>query len=226
MDYLLLILSVLIGALSVLWIKPSKTIIGLLLSFSGAYLLAVTLMHLLPEVYEHAEHPKHVGIFIIAGVLIQSVLESLSKGVGHGHVHINTDKKKVPWVLFISLCIHAFSEGLPIHSADDNLLMAILVHKLPIAIVLTSFLLETKYSKGIIFGFLVVFSLMSPLGCFIAEHVSWINKNSVIVNSLVVGVLLHVSTMILFESNENHKFDFKKFGAVLLGVLLTIFTMH
>ena len=62
MAYLLLILSVLIGVALVFIIKPSKTIISLLLAFSGAYLLSVTVLHLLPEVYEHTSNTKLVGI--------------------------------------------------------------------------------------------------------------------------------------------------------------------
>ena len=173
MTYLFLILSVLIGALLVLWLKPSKAFVSLLLAFSGAYLLSVTILHLLPEVYENTDNSKQVGILILVGILIQSVLESFSKGAEHGHIHIHSDKNKFPWLLFISLCLHAFSEGLPIHSSNGNLLMAVVVHKIPIAIVLTTFLLHAKYSKKIIFSFLGLFSLMSPLGYFIADKIPW-----------------------------------------------------
>ena len=51
MSYVLLIISVFIGALVVLLIRPSNKITRLLLSFSGAYLLSVTILHLLPEVF-------------------------------------------------------------------------------------------------------------------------------------------------------------------------------
>ena len=226
MTYLLLIFSVLIGGISVLWLKPSKSFVNLLLAFSGAYLLSVTILHLLPEVYEHTESTKQVGVLILVGILIQSVLESFSKGAEHGHIRMHSNKKKFPWFLFVSLSLHAFSEGLPIHSSNDNLLMAVVVHKIPIAIVLTSFLLHVKYSKVITFSFVFLFSLMSPLGYFIAENISWISKHYIIINALIIGVFLHISTVILFESSENHTFDFKKFLAVLLGILLTVFTVH
>lgn len=226
MAHLFLISSVLIGALLVLWLKPSKTFISLLLAFSGSYLLSVTVLHLLPEVYQYNENTKQIGILILVGILIQSVLESFSKGAEHGHVHLEDDKKKFPKLLFVSLCLHAFSEGLPIHSSNDNLLMAVVVHKIPIAIVLTSFLLHAKYSKKIVFSFLFLFSLMSPLGYFVAENVSWVSEQYKIINALIIGVFLHISTIILFESSENHKFDVKKFMAVILGILLTVFTLH
>lgn len=157
MSYFLLIFSVLLGVILVLLIKPNKNLTRLLLAFSGAYLLSVTVLHLLPEVYTVDANFTISGIFILAGIILQSILESFSKGAEHGHIHIHTDGKKFPLLLFVSLCIHAFSEGLPIHSADQNLLWAILVHKIPIAIVLTSFLLQAKYSKKIIVSFFTLF---------------------------------------------------------------------
>lgn len=225
MNYILLILSVLIGSLLVFIIKPSNKIVRLLLAFSGAYLLSVTILHLLPEVYTINSSDTLIGVFILAGIILQSILESFSKGAEHGHIHIHTDGKQFPTLLFVSLCIHAFSEGLPIHNADDNLLWAILVHKIPIAIVLTTFLIHTNYSKKIVFGFLFFFSLMSPLGVLIGDKVTFFVNYATEITALIIGVFLHISTIILFESSENHKFNFQKFMAILLGILLTIFTL-
>ncbi|OSY89547.1 ZIP family metal transporter [Tenacibaculum holothuriorum] len=229
MSYLLLIASVLIGAIIVLLLKPSNKIVRLLLAFSGAYLLSVTVLHLIPEVYEHAHgNTKRFGILILAGILIQSVLESFSKGAEHGHIHIHSDEKKFFWLLFFSLCLHAFSEGLPInhdHSEQDNLLWAIVIHKIPIAIVLTTFLQQAKYPKKTVALFLTVFALMTPLGKLLAEKVDLFIKYHTEITALIIGVFLHISTVILFESSENHKFNLQKFSAILLGILLTIFSL-
>ena len=225
MSYILLIIAVLTGSLLVLVLKPTNHLVRLLLAFSGAYLLSVTILHLVPEVYTHGENTKKLGILILVGIIIQSVLESFSKGAEHGHIHLHADNQKFPWLLFVSLCIHAFSEGLPIHHAGDNLLWAIIVHKIPIAIVLTTFLLQTDYSKKTIILFLSIFALMSPLGVLISDKVTFFNEFHTEITALIVGVFLHISTIILFESSENHKFNFKKFTAILLGILLTIFTL-
>ncbi|MCH3882343.1 MULTISPECIES: ZIP family metal transporter [Tenacibaculum] len=225
MSYFLLILSVILGAILVLFKKPNKNLVRLLLAFSGAYLLSVTILHLLPEVYKHTSNVKNVGILILVGILLQSVLESFSKGAEHGHIHLHTNDKKFPWLLFVSLCIHAFSEGLPIHHANDNLLWAIIVHKIPIAIVLTTFLLHAKYSKQKVILFLGLFSLMSPLGMFLSNYLPILETYNTEITAFIIGVFLHISTIILFESTENHKFNFQKFGAILLGILLTVFTL-
>ncbi|WP_158837205.1 ZIP family metal transporter [Polaribacter sp. L3A8] len=225
MSYILLIASVFIGSILVFIIKPTNKIVRLLLAFSGAYLLSVTILHLLPEVYTETTEYKKIGIFILVGIIIQSVLESFSKGAEHGHIHIHSDGKEFPTLLFVSLCLHAFSEGLPIHNTGDNLLWAIIVHKIPIAIVLTTFLIQTKYSKKITYIFLIVFALMSPLGLLLGDKIPFFTIYTKEITALIIGVFLHISTIILFEGSENHKFNLQKFTAILLGVLLTVFTL-
>lgn len=225
MSYLLLILVVLLGALIVFLLKPSNHFVRLLLAFSGAYLLSVTILHLLPDVYQHSESTKLIGVLILVGIIVQSVLESFSKGAEHGHIHLHSDTSKFPWLLFVSLSIHAFSEGLPIHHANDNLLWAIMVHKIPIAIVLTSFFIGANYPKKTTFLFLVLFALMSPLGILVADKVPVISEYHTQITAFIIGVFLHISTIILFESTENHTFNYKKFAAIILGVLLTVFTL-
>jgi len=225
MSYILLILSVLLGYIIVLISKPNNKIVRLLLAFSGAYLLSVTILHLLPEVYTNDSDPTVSGIFILLGITLQSVLESFSKGAEHGHIHSDTNTRKFPILLFLSLSLHAFSEGLPIHNANENLLWAIMIHKIPVAIVLTSFFIGSKYPKNKTLLFIVLFALMSPLGVLFADRISFFNHNSTEITALIIGIFLHISTVILFESTENHKFNFQKFTAIILGLLLTIFTL-
>ncbi|PIE97597.1 MAG: hypothetical protein CR961_01845 [Polaribacter sp.] len=121
-------------------------------------------------------------------------------------------------MLFVSLCIHAFSEGLPIHSAHENLLFAIVVHKIPIAIVLTTLFLHSNLHKINIILALLVFSLMSPLGYMLGNNVPFLTEHHTEITAFIIGVFLHISTIILFESTENHKFNFKKFIAILMDL--------
>ena len=167
MTYIILIFSVLFGTLLVIFLKLPKKIVRLLLAFSGSYLLSITILHLIPEVYTIENDAKKMGLFILIGVVLQSVLESFSKGAEHGHIHLRGHENKFPMLLFISLCIHAFSEGLPIEHSNDNLLWAIVVHKIPIAIVLTTYLIHANFAKKTIIFFLLFFTLMTPLGVFL-----------------------------------------------------------
>lgn len=216
MIYLILILAVLFGAAIVLLTKPSKVFTQLLLAFSGAYLLSTTILHLLPEVFENHNH--QAGLFILLGIIIQSVLEYFSKGLEHGHVHIHKDIKTVPWLLFLSLSFHAFFEGIPLANITNySLLWAIVIHKIPIAIVLTAFLTQTKLKKTVILMLILIFAIMSPLGCILCENVSFIKTHHTEITAIIVGVFLHISSIILFESSENHTFNFRKFIAIIIG---------
>ncbi len=219
MTYIALILSVLIGASVVLVVNLKDNIVKLFLSFSGAYLLAVTVLHLLPDVYNSGYN--NVGLFILFGILIQSVLEFFSKGAEHGHIHTHLIDQSFPWLLFVSLSVHAFSEGIPLGEAQDNtLLWAIVIHKIPISIVLATFLIKSNLSKFKALSFVGIFAFMSPLGYLVCENVAFFKTYQIPITAMIVGIFLHVSSIILFESSENHRFNFKKFIAIGVGILL------
>jgi len=222
MIYILPILGVLLSFLFVKLTKPQKNEnFKLLLAFSGAFLLALTIFEMLPEVYMHAD-PKLVGVFIMLGILFQIFLEFFSKGAEHGHVHISKDSLNFPWLLFISLCIHSLLEGLPIGS-NDTIIYGILIHKIPIAIILSIFLLSSNI-KSIHAGlFMVLFSIMTPLGTLLAHTINILSTYAVYLNALVIGVFLHISTVILFESSEGHKFNLRKLLVIVFGITIAYF---
>lgn len=221
-SYLLPILAVIIGVVIAILTKKQKSIYTkLLLSFSGAFLLALTLFDLLPEVYHHLD-AKQTGLFIMCGILLQIILEFFSKGAEHGHVHIHQDDTQFPWLLFISLSIHSFLEGFPIHQHND-MVYGVLIHKIPIAILITAFLLQSSFTKLQIISFLVVFAAMTPLGTFISNHSGFMASYVDVINAIVIGIFLHISTTILFETGEGHKFNLSKLVAICLGILIAYF---
>jgi len=230
MSYILPLLSVLLGYGIALFLKPTKkTNLKLLMAFSGSFLLSITVMHLLPEVYESAHHGDHdhsnaIGIFIMVGILFQIILEFFSKGAEHGHVHVHghDDGAKMPWALFISLCIHAFMEGFPVsHHAD--LALGIAIHHLPIAIILTSFFLNSHLNKTAIFLFMIAFAIMTPLGTLTTEYFTFLNHYYTEITAVVIGILFHISSTIIFESSENHKFNLAKLSMIAIGIVLAYF---
>ena len=160
------------------------------------------------------------------GILIQSVLEYFSKGAEHGHVHIHKEVKTVPWLLVISLSFHAFFEGVPLaHAENLTLVWAIFIHKIPIAIVLTAFLMQTKLKKTVVFSLLLIFAIMTPLGCVLTENIDFVGNYHTEITAVIVGVFLHISSIILFESSENHTFNFKKFVAIILGFTIAYLSL-
>jgi len=219
MTYIALILSVLIGVLIVFGLKPSNKTAQLLLSFSGAYLLSISILHLLPEVY--AVKNLNVGLFILIGLLLQLILDFFSKGAEHGHIHIQQNQA-FPWALFISLSIHAFMEGIPLanNHEHEHLLWAIVVHKIPIAIILGTFFVNSNFPKRIAVLFLLMFALMSPLGSLVGENVEFLITYKTEITAIIIGIFLHISTIILFETSKDHKFNFLKFLVILIGIVV------
>jgi zinc transporter ZupT len=221
MNYILPLLSVLIGYAIALIIKPKKKKnLKLLLAFSGSFLLSLTVMDLLPKVYE--SHNHSIGLFIMVGILFQIILEFFSKGAEHGHVHGHEKINSMPWLLFVSLCIHAFLEGFPVGHHHD-LAYGIAIHHLPIAIILTTFFLNAELNKTALFIFMVSFALMTPLGTFVSDSAPAITQYFTEITAIVIGILFHISSTIIFESSEGHKFNIAKISMIILGILLASF---
>ena len=113
---LLLISSVFLGAIITEFFSLKGKSLQLLLTFSGGYLLAVSLLHLIPEIFTNTD-PNNIGLFILAGFLVQIILEHFSKGIEHGHSQKNNG---ITFSVLISLCLHALLEGIPLGGCLHN----------------------------------------------------------------------------------------------------------
>jgi zinc transporter ZupT len=220
MVYIVLFLAVVIGYLIALVLKAKEMKqMSIYLAFSGAFLLSMTILELLPEVFEMPT--ERIGIFIMGGILLQICLEFFSKGAEHGHVHLDPHKRNFPWLLFLSLSVHALLEGFPI-SENNNILIGIIVHKIPVALILSFFFLKANYSKTVTITFMTLFALMTPIG-------NWLSGFDVLqiyhteITAIVIGIFLHVSTTILYESSKDHKFNLAKLMTIVLGIVLAYF---
>ncbi|MBC7862071.1 MAG: ZIP family metal transporter [Bacteroidia bacterium] len=229
-----LFIPVVLSGLLVFAIKITDTRLKLILSFSGAYILALSLLHLLPELYE-GENPEKIGIYILAGFFVQLLLEYFSSGIEHGHAHIHTHTKKIPFSILAGLFIHSMLEGMPISQKiqhvhegsilnfSDSLVVGIILHNIPISIAFMSMMLHMGMKKNSAIGLLILFALMAPLGCFISQIMNWsgvegFEKYLKIALALVIGIFLHISTTIMFESSEkNHKYQLSKILSIIVG---------
>jgi zinc and cadmium transporter len=217
MIYAVLILSVLAGALAVLKFKlgePRR--VKLITAFTGAYLMALTCLHLLPEVFHGADKSAlSLGAFILLGFFLQVVLDNFSGGVEHGHAHHTHGS--APIAVMVGLCLHAFLEAMPLgHAKDSQLLVAIGVHKFPVAIVLLSMLLHNGNSKTRAYVCLAIFCIMAPAGAAIGALPA-LEQYAPQLLAVVIGIFMHVSTTILFESGEEHHYNLQKGAAIALG---------
>ena len=224
---ILLFSSVIAGAIivEIFNIRKSKNI-ELLLTFSGGYLLAVSLLHLLPELFMH-NTSKHIGLYILCGFLIQILLEYFSKGIEHGHFH---KKNTIPFTVLISLCLHSLLEGIPLGGhlhdhAHNALLTGILLHKAPVSIVLLSLFLQSGMSKIKSYFLLMLFALTTPLGVYSGYLFTELPNYTNAIMAVVIGIFLHISTTILFESTDGNRFSFQKILTIIIGACIAILSL-
>ncbi|QNN40345.1 ZIP family metal transporter [Pedobacter roseus] len=224
-----------LGGTAIFLVKSDKSkLLKLILSFSGAYLFAITVLHLIPDAYSGPDKWQ-IGVFILIGFLLQIFLEQFSEGVEHGHIHKHHDGHIFPYGIMISLCLHAFLEGMPLAKEQHNeLIFGISLHHIPAAFALASILMQNHFKKGSIILYLILFAVMAPLGFYVSVGLSngtiggldaYFNK----IMGIVIGIFLHISTTILFESSADHKINTRKMIAVLLGIgvaLIGFFAGH
>ncbi|WP_242446441.1 ZIP family metal transporter [Nonlabens agnitus] len=208
-------LAVVIGSATAFIFKEvSRQRMKLLLAFSGAFLLSAVATEFLPEIYESGD--ATFGIYLIAGVFVQIILEFFSKGAEHGHLHVHHDVTKFPIALFVSLCLHAFLEGMPLQEAN-GMTYGVAIHKIPIAFIFTGFLIANKASVTKILLVISIFAIMSPLGSIIAQYADFADAYMLPIKALVAGIVLHVSTTLILESSDGHQFNLAKMIVMLAG---------
>ncbi len=231
---LLLFLPVLGCGLLVFRFKIPDTKLKLILAFSASYLLALSFLHLLPEVFSKGD--EHIGLFILIGFFIQLFLDFFSTGIEHGHIHIHKHHdKKFPVAILFGLYFHSFLEGLPVseivqhqheHSSvlgfKNSLVAGLVLHNIPISIAFVTMLKQMHISTKTSIIYLILFAIMAPLGACFSEllHAFGVSNIDYIVKislGIVIGIFLHISTTIMFESSNNHKYNFVKMASILLG---------
>jgi zinc transporter ZupT len=226
---LLIFFTALISGCTVLLLQFSSSALKLILSFSGAYLLALTVLHIIPEIYNSTPPSLYteLGIFILSGFLLQIFIEYFSEGIEHGHIHIHKhEEKHFPLTVMLALSVHSFLEGMPLagnwNETKKALATGIILHNIPIAIALTTMLLQSAQKKINSIAYLVIFALMTPLGAmagnFMERDLGLLTNYSNCIMAIVVGIFLHISTTILFESSEQHRFHLLKLIVILLGM--------
>lgn len=222
-DYVLLFVVAMAGGLLAFsWPKNNNGYYKLALVFAGSYLFSITIIHILPELFHDSEHGSWLGVFVLAGFFLQQILEYISKGIEHGHLHVHEKGHKhlesTAVMAMLALSLHALLEGSMLSNGSANhdsntLMLGVLIHKAPEAFALISVLVcELSRKKSLLY--LLAFALASPLGLGLSRYL----MNSEMLSTgfftflfaLVCGNFLHISTTIVYESSSDHKFNFRK----------------
>jgi len=232
-----------------IYLLPKKANQGnfkLLLVFAGAYLFAITVIHILPELYiQHADF-RFIGLFVLIGFFLQQLLEYFTSGIEHGHIHTHDhhdhghhhkhdhSKKTSALVLLLALCVHAFLEGGMLAQPagveaiyDMNaILLGIALHRAPAAFALMTVLAAQLHSRKKALPHLIVFSLAAPIGLLLSTYLAGEQILSatglIYLYALVSGNFLHISTTIVFESSPEHRFNAWKMIVALAGAMVAV----
>ena len=214
-----------------------------------AFVLSLICVHILPEIFHN--HVSNIGAYILLGFVFQIFLELFSRGVEHGHVHhnhghANHSINRTLISMFFGLCIHSFIEGIPLFLIENDAVMhgghthsivanqefskvffwAILGHKVPVSIVLMLFLIQSDLKKRTVLSLFVLFASMSPLGGLVGlelQGVSWVNHLSTILLAVTTGMLIHITTLLVFEEYHDQKDKLKNIALIILGLGLGLF---
>jgi zinc transporter ZupT len=220
------------GLLFFIFKKSNPMYLKLSLAFTGAYLFAISMVHLIPGVFNSGV--EHIGYYILGGFFIQLILEYISEGIEHGHIHIHAHYNKTfPLAMMAGLCIHSFLEGMPLsghfddHDHNHSLLTGIVLHHLPVAFALVSMLTQSGIGKRMTIINLAIFAIMAPAGATFSSLLSvteMLNISNYFnqIMGVVIGIFLHISTTILFESGSDHRFNLYKLVVIILGAGLAM----
>ncbi|WP_186755800.1 ZIP family metal transporter [Echinicola salinicaeni] len=237
--FLILFFSALIaGLLAYAVPKWKEKSFKLILVFAGSYLFSITVLHILPELFANRDSAYYMGLYVLIGFLLQQVLEFLSSGIEHGHIHHHGTGKNTVWMVMIGLSLHAFLEGTLLsqqpslsghHHGTESLLLGIIMHKAPAAFALVAVLMN-NLKRNMVLLLLLIFALASPMGMLSSQFLFAKNimgaETIDILFGLVAGGFLHISTTIFFESSPHHKFHLNRLLLSILAALLAIATEY
>ncbi|MFM8312710.1 MAG: ZIP family metal transporter [Deltaproteobacteria bacterium] len=222
-----------LGGIIPLWVKPtSENHLKLFISFGAGLLLSMAFLHMIPEAFKLI--PKTFGIWLLTGFCLLLFLERfimVHACEEHG-CHYHT----LGIAAFLGLTIHGIIEGFALASSQliTNLgflvLIAILSHKAPAGIALTSILKMSGKKNNQILGFVCGVALSGPLGIFLAY---WILQSedyqsvAGILLSISAGTFLYIGACDLLP--EIHRTDgekLKRLAAFCAGILISVLSGH
>ena len=182
-------------------------------SFCDGMFIAIALTHLLPEIYEHSTATS----FSISVIIILATVAL---------IQFTTNQKKSHFKHFVTylLFAHCFIEGMAVSMVSDHSLQAalsatILAHKIVEAFVFFNLITRQEWSQKALYGLLILFALLTPLGILAGGYLSSLPYSiGIWVNTLTCGTFLGISiNCFLIKPCNDH--SHKSALWILLGFL-------
>jgi zinc transporter ZupT len=229
------------GLLLYFFKRVNATILNLLIALGAGSMLAVSLVHILPESLEQTELAIYA---FLAGFLIIYIIEELLTPHGHDHKHEDHTHEDphehydhVAIISFIAIFAHTLLDGLGIRAgmglsevAGYAILFGVAVHQIPVSLSLAAIFRESKLEKNTQITFLVLFALAAPIGYLLSDIV--LSNVDELITGLAAafagGSLLYVATSDLLPMiHSQSKNKYATIITFLIGVsLMTWLASH
>ena len=164
----------LVGSFLPLMRELSQRALALLLSFSAGVLLGAVFFHMLPEIGEMLG--ENLGWPILAGFLLIFVMERFV--FVHACEERDCDIHQMGIPAFMGISLHSLLDGLALGAGlmlpqlGPVVLLAVIIHKMPDSISITSILLSAGWSRRKVAMLSLLFSLTTPVGALLAYFFS------------------------------------------------------
>jgi len=212
--------------------KNGENLIKLGNAFAGGIFLGAGFIHLLPDAEEGfrgleiGDYPWF-SLLVLFGFLTVLFIEKVL--FTHNHDEIAKNKKGTySYILLIVLSIHSIITGIAVGTENKIaqagiLLIAVLAHKGSAAFALGSSMNKTGVKKDLIY--IVVFSLMTPLGMILGmgsmeilgENMA--NIFEAVFDAIAAGTFIYVAILdIVDEEFANTKKTVLTFTSLVLGI--------
>lgn len=223
------VVSILGGIVPLLhrWTTPQ---LQTLISASAGIILGVLFFDLLPAISNTTPHfyPAVLSGFVLLLVLERFVLI-------HPHETDELKGRRSGMTAYLGISLHSLLDGVALGSSAmmpqlaPAVLFAILAHKVPDTFSLTSILTFFGYSRRSALLMLIFFSLLTPIGGFLALLVlQGIPPHDLGIGvGIATGTFLFIATSdLLPHAHESHERRYRNLAVLLLGIAVIWVTRH
>ena len=148
----------------------SQRALALLLSFSAGVLLGAVFFHMLPEI--GSVLGANLGLPVLAGFLLIFVMERFV--FVHACEEHDCDIHQMGIPAFLGISLHSLLDGIALGAGlilpqlGPVVLLAVIIHKMPDSMSISSILLSAGWDRQKISKLNLLFSLTTPLGALLA----------------------------------------------------------
>jgi zinc and cadmium transporter len=199
-----------------------------LISVSAGIILGVLFFDLLPQALRITTHFARFFSAVLVGFVSLLALEKFL--LIHPHETAELAGRRTGLAAYIGISLHSLMDGVALGSSvmvpglGAVVLWAILAHKIPNTFSLSSILIYFGYSRRATLLLVLFFSLVTPLGGFVAlialRHASQDLLGLAL--GVAAGTFLFIATSdLLPQAHAHHEGRYRNLAAVLGGLVLS-----